>query len=160
MVVSLFRIEKERCYFVLSGTPHETIGDEVVKRLSTTSLISLLNNNTKVQSTAHQTVHFGLPTALVSRALALISNCKWIACRAIGRTFFKFIDTFNAQLYEITYAHMSCCVRERQNKRKATFFNGFRAVDRTWASNNIILHKIWKGNLSYNSSLGRSYTDS
>jgi hypothetical protein len=29
-----------------------------------------------VQSTAHQTLHFVLCNALVSRALALISNCK------------------------------------------------------------------------------------
>jgi hypothetical protein len=32
-----------------------------------------------VQSTARQTIHFGLCTALISRALALILNCKYIA---------------------------------------------------------------------------------
>jgi hypothetical protein len=30
-----------------------------------------------VQSTAHQTIHFGICTAVILRALALISNCKW-----------------------------------------------------------------------------------
>jgi hypothetical protein len=32
-----------------------------------------------VQSTAHQTIHFGLCTALISSALALKSHCKCIA---------------------------------------------------------------------------------
>jgi hypothetical protein len=31
-----------------------------------------------VQSTGHQTIHFGLCTALISRALALIANCNCI----------------------------------------------------------------------------------
>jgi hypothetical protein len=38
-----------------------------------------------VQSTAHQTIHFGLCTALISTALALILNCKYIALRAVDR---------------------------------------------------------------------------
>jgi hypothetical protein len=32
-----------------------------------------------VQSTAHKTIHFGICTALISKVLALISNCKCIA---------------------------------------------------------------------------------
>jgi hypothetical protein len=32
-----------------------------------------------VQSTAYQTIHFGLSTAVIYRELALISNCKCIA---------------------------------------------------------------------------------
>jgi hypothetical protein len=32
-----------------------------------------------VQSTTHQTMHFGHFTALISRALALILNCQCIA---------------------------------------------------------------------------------
>jgi hypothetical protein len=37
----------------------------------------IIQNN--VQLIAHQTIHFGLCTALISRALALIPNCKCIA---------------------------------------------------------------------------------
>jgi hypothetical protein len=33
-----------------------------------------------VQPTAHQVIHFGLCTSFISTALALISNCKCIAC--------------------------------------------------------------------------------
>jgi hypothetical protein len=33
-----------------------------------------------VQLTAHQIVHFEFCTALILRALALIWNCKWLAC--------------------------------------------------------------------------------
>jgi hypothetical protein len=40
----------------------------------------------RVQSTAHLTMHFGLWTALIPKALALISNCKCIARRAAKRT--------------------------------------------------------------------------
>jgi hypothetical protein len=36
-----------------------------------------------VLSWTHQTIHFRLCTALISRALALISNCKCIARRAV-----------------------------------------------------------------------------
>jgi hypothetical protein len=39
-----------------------------------------------VQSTAHQIIHFGLCTALISMALALISNYKCKALRAVDRT--------------------------------------------------------------------------
>jgi hypothetical protein len=39
-----------------------------------------------VQSTAHQTIHFGLCTALILKALGLTSNCKWIEWSAVLRT--------------------------------------------------------------------------
>jgi hypothetical protein len=42
-------------------------------------------NFVDVQSTAHQILHFGLLT-LISRALALILNCKCMAKRAVART--------------------------------------------------------------------------
>jgi hypothetical protein len=40
----------------------------------------------KFNSTAHQTIQFELCTALITRALALRSNCKRIARRPLNRT--------------------------------------------------------------------------
>jgi hypothetical protein len=39
-----------------------------------------------VQSTTNQTLHFGFCAALISKALALISNCKCVPWRAFDRT--------------------------------------------------------------------------
>jgi hypothetical protein len=52
-----------------------------------------------VQLTAHQTVHFGLCTALISRVLALIQNYKCKASRAFDRAklvfnYFLLLDPF------------------------------------------------------------------
>jgi hypothetical protein len=43
-----------------------------------------------VQSTAHQTIQFGICTTLIPKALALISNCKCIALGVVDRTKYPF----------------------------------------------------------------------
>jgi hypothetical protein len=53
---------------------------------STCRIYSLFSPFKHVQSTAYQTVHFGLCNALISRALALISNCNCVARRAGHRS--------------------------------------------------------------------------
>jgi hypothetical protein len=52
----------------------------------------------RVQSTAHQIIHFALCAALISRALVLISYCKCKACRAVDHTYLQTqIRTYRAQ---------------------------------------------------------------
>jgi hypothetical protein len=43
------------------------------------------------QSTAHQTIHFELCTAFISRALAPISNCECMARGAVDRTYVRIL---------------------------------------------------------------------
>jgi hypothetical protein len=45
-----------------------------------------MNARTHLQSKAHRTMHFGYFTVLISRALALISNCQCIAKRVVDRS--------------------------------------------------------------------------
>jgi hypothetical protein len=50
------------------------------------SLCNYYPNFHNVHSTEHQTIHFRLCTALISRALEPISNYKWIAWLSVDRT--------------------------------------------------------------------------
>jgi hypothetical protein len=69
------------------------------------ALLVLRNNifksfkSSKVQLTAHQTIHIGLCTALNTRASALRSNCKYIARRAVDRTVNSTSDYTHRTLY-------------------------------------------------------------
>jgi hypothetical protein len=52
-----------------------------------------------VQSTAHQTIHLGLCIILILRALALLSNCMYIATRAVVCTHkSNFTNEFNPMI--------------------------------------------------------------
>jgi hypothetical protein len=56
------------------------------KLLYSLAFIPICHSVGQVQSTAHQTTHFGFCTALISRAFRLISNCNCITLRAVDRT--------------------------------------------------------------------------
>jgi hypothetical protein len=55
-------------------------------------------------STAQQTIHFGRGTALISMALAPISNCNCIAKRVVDRTF-DFKVRYRQQHNELAPTH-------------------------------------------------------
>jgi hypothetical protein len=49
--------------------------------------LSMISRERNVQSTAHQNIHFGFCSAVISRALALISIYECIKLRAVDRTY-------------------------------------------------------------------------
>jgi hypothetical protein len=69
-----------------------------------------LGERFNVQSTAHHTIHFRLCTALISRALALLSNCK--CCLSFSRLLLRplKIGTNPHWAHVVSYRPLSLCV--------------------------------------------------
>jgi hypothetical protein len=87
MVKAMLDERMRICRFLLRkrDLAEESRGESAGGRFSRSSPTQT-NVVLRVQSTAHQNIHIRLSTALISGILALILNCKCIACRAVDRT--------------------------------------------------------------------------